>query len=245
MIHPFKAVKAWSERHRELCKTFVIEFIATVMGIVLTFGTTMWYERQQKAEAANALVERCLSNMESRLKNLDAIVENYDKKDRLYGMATNLSLDSLSNEDMYQLIDAFTWPNRLIVNHAYEESFKQSVNSHEILGSFANVIAIGFEDLRVAEENHEEVNNLKQELRREQIVEHQASWDQNNMREYVKTVLIDPEFVYMQQECQQHERFVRMLHDYLQLFIPEARRLWNKELAEEDFWKEVNEQWGK
>lgn len=242
-INPFKTIREWCQRHHQTFSSFMTDFIATVLGIVLTFGTTMWYEKQQKAEAADALVERCLSNMESRLSNLEKVVQYYDRKDRLYWMATHQSLDSLSNEDIYQLIDVFTWPNSLIVNHAYENSFSQSVNSHEILGSFANVIAIGFEDLRVAEENHEEINRLKKELRRNQIVEHHASWDQSNMRQFVTTVLVDPEFVYMQQEYSQHEQYIRVLYNYLQLFIPEAYRLWNKEITEEEFWKTTQDRW--
>ena len=71
-FHPIQSLREWSHQHPTQ-STFMTDFIATVLGIVLTFGTTMWYEKQQKAEAADALVERCLSNMESRLSNLEKV----------------------------------------------------------------------------------------------------------------------------------------------------------------------------
>ena len=40
-----------------------------------------------------------------------------------------------------------------------------------------------------------------------------------------------------------HERTVRHLHHFLQLFIPEARRLWNKEITEDFFWEETDARW--
>lgn len=169
-FHPIQSLRQWSRRHPTQ-SSFMTDFVATVLGIVLTFGTTMWYEKQQKAEAADALVERCLSNMETRLENLDSVVEKYDNLNHLYQLATTQPLDSLDNETLYKLIDAFTWSYNLITNHAYEKSFSQSVNSHEILGSFANVIGAGYEYLHVAEENHEEINRLKKELRRGQILD--------------------------------------------------------------------------
>lgn len=241
-LHPIQSLRQWSRRHPTQ-SSFMTDFVATVLGIVLTFGTTMWYEKQQKAEAADALVERCLSNMETRLKNLDTVVEKYDNLNHLYQLATTQPLDSLDNETLYKLIDAFTWSYNLIINHAYEKSFSQSVNSHEILGTFANVIGAGYEYLLVAEENHEEINRLKKELRRGQILERQSSWDQNTIRQYVSSVLTDPQFVYFQEEFIQHEQTIRHLHHFLQLFIPEARRLWNKKITEDEFWKETNDRW--
>lgn len=241
-LHPIQSLRQWSRRHPTQ-SSFMTDFVATVLGIVLTFGTTMWYEKQQKAEAADALVERCLSNMETRLKNLDTVVEKYDNLNHLYQLANTQPLDSLDNETLYKLIDAFTWSYNLIINHAYEKSFSQSVNSHEILGTFANVIGAGYEYLLVAEENHEEINRLKKELRRGQILERQSSWDQNTIRQYVSSVLTDPQFVYFQEEFIQHEQTIRHLHHFLQLFIPEARRLWNKKITEDEFWKETNDRW--
>lgn len=241
-IHPIDTIREWCHHHPTL-SSFMTNFIATVLGIVMTFGTTMWFEHRQKAEAADALVERCLSNMETRLLSLDSVIENYDNQKRLYQLATTQPLDSLDNETLYKLIDAFTWSYNLIINHAYEKSFSQSVNSHEILGSFANVIGAGYEYLLVAEENHEEINRLKKELRRGQILDRESSWDQNTIRQYVTSVLVDPQFVYFHEEFIQHEHNVRQLHHFLHFFIPEARRLWNKEITEEEFWKETGDRW--
>lgn len=242
-IHPFKSIREWCRRHHTSFCSFMSNFFATVLGIVLTFGTTMWYDKHQKAEEADALVERCLSNMETRLSNLDGVIEHYDKQNSLYEMATTLPLDSVDNETLYELIDAFTWSYSLIINHAYEKSFSQSVNSHEILGPFANVIGAGYEYLLVAEEDHQEINLLKKELRRGQILERKTSWNQNTIRQYVASVLADPQFIYFLSEYNQHEHAVRHLHHFLQLYIPEARRLWKKEINENEFWEKTQARW--
>lgn len=238
-------IHAWRERHHDSFSSFMTNFIATVLGIVLTFGTTMWYEHKQEAEAAEALVERCLSNMEMRLNNLDGVIRLYDRQNQLFAMATSMPLDSLSDAEVSELIDLFAWQYNLVIDHSYEKSFSTSATSHEILGSFANVIGAGFEYLHEAEENHQKVNELKRELRRSMIVDKQVRFDQHSMRQFVMATFTDPLFGYFQLEYMQQERSVRHYQRYLAYFIPEARRLWKGEISEEEFWTKTREEWDK
>ncbi len=238
-------IHAWSDRHHASLSTFMINFTATVLGIVLTFGTTMWYDHKQETEAAEALVERSLSNMEMRLNNLDGVVSIYDRQNHLFAKATSMPLDSLTDAEVSELIDLFTWQYSLVIDHSYEKSFSMSASSHEILGSFSNVIGAGFEYLHEAEENHQKVNELKRELRRSMIVDKQVEFDQNSMRQFVMATLSDPLFGYFQLEYMQQERSVRHYQRYLSYFIPEARRLWKGEISEEEFWTKTREQWDK
>lgn len=242
-LHLSNKIKTWKERHHDSLSSFTTGFTATVLGIVLTFGTTMWYERKQKAEAAEALVESCLSNMEVRLNNLNGVVKMYDRQNQLFSMATSMPLDSLTDAEVSELIDLFAWQYNLVVDHSYEKSFSMSTNSHEILGSFANVIGAGFEYLHEAEENHQKVNDLKKELRRSMIVEKQVKFDQNSMRQFVMATLADPLFGYFQLEYMQQERSVRRYQHYLEYFIPEARKLWKGEINEDEFWAKTRERW--
>ena len=242
-LHLSKRVRAWRDRHHDSLSSFISSFIATVLGIGLTFGTTMWYDHKQETEAAEALVERCLSNMEVRLDNLDGVVRMYDRQNLLFSMATNMPLDSLTDAEVSELIDLFAWQYNLVIDHSYEKSFSMSTSSHEILGSFANVIGAGFEYLHEAEENHQKVNDLKRELRRSMIVDKQVKFDQNSMRQFVMATLADPLFGYFQLEYMQQERSVRHYQHYLAVFIPEARRLWQGEISEEEFWTKTRERW--
>ena len=238
-------IHAWRERHHDSFSSFMTNFAATVLGIVLTFGTTMWYEHRQKTEAAEALVERCLSNMEMRLNNLDGVIRLYDRQNQLFAMATSMPLDSLSDAEVSELIDLFAWQYNLVIDHSYEKSFSTSATSHEILGSFANVIGAGFEYLHEAEENHQKVNELKRELRRSMIVDKQVRFDQHSMRQFVMATFTDPLFGYFQLEYMQQERSVRHYQRYLAYFIPEARRLWKGGISEDEFWTKTREQWDK
>ncbi len=180
----------------------------------------MWYDHKQETEAVEALVERCLSNMEVRLDNLNGVVSMYDRQNHLFSMATSMPLDSLTDAEVSELIDLFAWQYNLVIDHSYEKSFSMSTSSHEILGSFANVIGAGFEYLHEAEENHQKVNDLKRELRRLMIVDKQVKFDQNSMRQFVMATLADPLFGYFQLEFMQQERSVRHYQHYLADFFP-------------------------
>lgn len=244
-LHLTKEFRAWRERHHDSFSSFISSFTATVLGIGLTFGTTMWYDNKQKTEAAEALVERCLSNMEMRLDNLNGVVSLYDRQNHLLSMATSMPLDSLTDAEVSELIELFALQYNLIIDHAYEKSFSTSASSHEILGSFANVIGAGFEYLHDAEESHQKVNDLKGELRRSMIVDKQVSFDLNSMRQFVTATLADPLFGYFQYEYMQQDRSVRHYRHYLEYFIPEARRLWKGEISEDEFWTNTRNRWNK
>lgn len=242
-LHISNKIKTWKEHHHDSLSSFTTSFTATVLGIALTFGTTMWYERKQKAEAAEALVESCLSNMEVRLSNLKGVLMKYDRQNHLFSQATGMPLDSLTDAEVSELIDLFAWQYNLVIDHSYEKSFSLSTSSHEILGSFANVIGAGFEYLQEAEENHQKVNEQKRELRRAMIVDKQVSFDQNSMRQFVTATLDDPLFGYFQLEYMQQDRSLRHYCRYLERFIPDARRLWKGEICEDEFWTMAREYW--
>lgn len=242
-LHLSEKIRTWGERNHNSLSSFISSFTATVLGIGLTFGTTMWYDNKQKKEAAEALVERSLENMEMRLDNLNEVVRMYDRQNHLFSMATSMPLDSLTDAEVSELIDLFAWQYNLVIDHSYEKSFSMSANSHEILGPFANVIGAGFEDLQVAEESHQKVNDLKRELRRSMIVDKQVKFDQNSMRQFVTATLADPLFGYYQFEYMQHEQTVRRYNHYMEYFIPEARKLWKGEICEDEFWTKTRKRW--
>ncbi|MDO4802576.1 MAG: hypothetical protein Q4A15_10470 [Prevotellaceae bacterium] len=244
-LHLLKKFRAWIERHHDSLSSFVSSFTATVLGIGLTLGSTMWYDNKKKKEAAEALVERCLSNMEMRLGNLNGVVSLYDRQNHLLSMATSMPLDSLTDAEVSELIELFALQYNLVIDHSYEKSFSMSTSSHEILGSFANVIGAGFEYLHDAEEKHQKVNDLKGELRRSMIVDKQVSFDLNSMRQFVTATLSDPLFGYFQYEYVQQEHTVRQYQHYLEFFIPEAHRLWMGEISVEEFWTKTREHWNK
>lgn len=231
------------KRRQDWIDNFTTNFIATVLGILLTFGTSMWYESRQKKQAAKALVERCLTNMETRLNNLDGVVSFYDKHEELLAKVQSNPLDSISDEILGDLIYQYTIQYNLIINHAYEKAYSQSVTSHEILGQYAEIIGEGFEYLLYTEQQHEEVNKLQAELLKGQILSRNTAWDKGSMKEVVSTVLNDPFFAYFNEQFSHHSQTVRHLHSFLQLYIPEARRLWNGEITEDEFRKETEERW--
>jgi len=193
--------------------------------------------------AAEAMVERCLSDMEGRLGMIDELVEFYDRHDMLYGKVEAQSLDSLDDMMLGSLIFEFTTDYNLLVNHAYENSFSQSVPSHDNLGEFAAVIAVGFEYLRYAEEQHAELNKLQVELLKRQTLAGNTYWDKGSVKEVVACTLADPYFKFYQNQFNKHSASVRHMQHVMKAYIPEARRLWKEEITVEEFSKTTNDRW--
>lgn len=243
VVKIMKKVKAWMQRHHSTISSFLSNFTATVLGIVITFGTTSWYNQRQKSQAADLLAEQCLSNMEERLEDLDKVVEFYDQHVRWFSLLDEAVLDSLTDEELEESLYTITYQKYLVTNHAYEKSFAQSSASLESLGRFSQVIGVGFENLVYAEDNHAAINNLKHEMTQNQILSNNTFYVKNNILEVVKTMISDPNYQLFCTEYMQHEQSVRRMHGYLKFFIPAARSLWNKEMTDDEFWAEAKNKW--
>lgn len=230
-------------RHRGGINAFNVNFLATVLGIVLTFGTSMWYERQQKKEAADALVERCLKDMEGRLCVIDRIVDSYNRHDSLYKVLQNNPLDSLSDDVLGSIIYEFTTQYNMLVSHAYEKSFSQSVTSHDNLGNYAEVIGGGYEYLLYAEQQHEKINQLHAEIFRRHIMAENTYWAKGSMKAVVDEAVQDPFFVFYREEFFRYSMSVRHMQYVLSYYIPQARRLWQKEITFDEFRETTQARW--
>lgn len=230
-------------KHHESISSFNVNFLATVLGIVLTFGTSMWYERQQKKEASNALVERCLKDMEGRLRVIDRIVESYNRHDSLYRVMQSHPLDSLDDDVLGSIIYEYTTQYNMIISHAYEKSFSQSVTSHDNLGIYAEVIGDGYEYLLYAEQHHDKINMLHAEIFRRHIMAENTYWVKGSMRAVVDEAIHDPYFVLYREEYFRNSRAVRHMQYVLSFYIPQARRLWQKEITLDEFIQTTEARW--
>ena len=234
----------WMHRHHNSISSFMSNFIATVLGIVLTLGTTVLYDYHQKKEAAKVLVEQCLANMEERLADLDKVIEYYDLNDSIIQVMNTTPLDSLNDDDLnYFLVIASEEQNVLIVNQTYEKLFAQSSNSLETLGRFSQVIGEGFEILKYTEEKHAIINKLKNDLLREMILSRNTYYDKGSLIDVVKTLVSDPHYFIFCSEYAKHVNSVRYMHGQLKNYIPAARRLWQNEITEEEFWAGARGGW--
>lgn len=235
-----KKLMKWMRRHPNT-SSFFSNFLATVLGIVLTLGTTVWYDRHERAEAAEVLVEKCLSNMEERMTDLDHVVDFYDEHVEWFRLLDENSLDSLTDDQLISIINIISYQRHLITNYAFEKAFSQSSSINESLGRFSEVIGVGFEFLQYAEGNHSEINRLKQEFMQEQILSKNTFEYKDSVKDIVETLVNDPRFSLFRSLYLQHEQAVRYMHGYMHRYLSEAHRLWNKEITDDEFWAEVKE----
>lgn len=200
----------------------------------------MWYDRHEKAEASEALVEHCLPNMEERLADLDHVMEFYYLHDSVFQVMNTTPLDSLDEDELNDILNIITIQSDLVVNLACEKLFSQSSSTLETLGGFSQIIGEGFELLRYAEENHAALNTQKSQLEHEMILSNNAYYAKGSMLDVMKTLVSDPRYFIFCDEYSEHVHAVRFSNKKLKKFLPTARRLWNKEITEEEFWAEVN-----
>ena len=77
-------MKGYMKKYKDWIGGFLSNLLATVLGIVLTFGTTWWIERSRQVDAAEETVERCLANMERRGESLEGLVKMMISQDSIF-----------------------------------------------------------------------------------------------------------------------------------------------------------------
>lgn len=239
-------LKQYMHRHHGRLGDFFCNFLATVLGILLTVGTTLWMDREQKKEAAESFVDRCMVNLDLRCSAINECMDKLQREDSLTRVILSVPVDSLSKLDLallkefYELLHT-RWSQ--MSNHSVQTSFEQNVNCQDILGSFAEIVGHCFETIDYAEQLNREVNELKRDLERYESLE-ANKYDKTTSWRLVASMKNDPYFNYIANEISNRTNSLRRLIPYISNYIMESNRLWHHEITEEQFQTEVDKLWG-
>lgn len=125
----------------------VTSIVGTVVGIVLTFGTTFYIEKKDKEEMARKTVVITLHNLDAKINNLESSLEWMMHADSLFQAIARRIPDHLKEVDEDTLLaayDAFTYRDVSVSENIAESIFSNSievweyVDDEHIIGRISN-----------------------------------------------------------------------------------------------------------
>lgn len=132
-------------------KNMVISIVGTVVGIVLTFGTTFYIEKKDKEKMVRKTVVITLHNLDAKINNLNSSLEWMKHADSLFQAVARRIPDHLSEvaeDTLLAAYDAFTYRNVSVSESIAENVFSNSIEIWEYVDDehiiVASVTAIHF-----------------------------------------------------------------------------------------------------
>lgn len=128
-------------------KNMVISIVGTVVGIVLTFGTTFYIEKKDKEKMVRKTVVITLHNLDAKINNLNSSLEWMKHADSLFQAVARRIPDHLSEvaeDTLLAAYDAFTYRNVSVSESIAENVFSNSieiweyVDDEHIIGRISN-----------------------------------------------------------------------------------------------------------
>lgn len=140
--------------------------VGTIIGIVLTFGTTFYFDNRNKADMARKTVMITLHNLDAAIDNMDALLKELQQDDSLYARVSSLmpdQLGQLGNDSLEMFINKFgslkLHMTDQITNSIFSNSFEvwQYLDDEKVIGRIGNCYTL----LQVCHEEYEKIENLR------------------------------------------------------------------------------------
>lgn len=208
-------------KHKDWLSTFFQNLLATVLGIVLTFGTTRFVEEQQDRELANNLGENYLGNIELRAKLMANDLDARLQRDSLLQEVSSqwaAGRRGLSPDTIEMFKSAITTFNWHFVDHSQERIFMTSQKASDVLGNHAAAFGSVFETLDGLEGVFDLLDKLSSETLRDIYTDplyHQCKGKDKEMEEYLANHVGVKYFVLM------HHGYTNYMCDWLKIFQEE------------------------
>lgn len=110
--------------------------VGTVVGIVLTFGTTFYVEKKNKAEMAHQTVVITLHNLDAKIKNLKESTAWMNHIDTLFQAVlehTPTDLDKMNPDTLLAAYDGFIYLDIRLSENVAESIFSNSIEVWEYM----------------------------------------------------------------------------------------------------------------
>ena len=136
--------------------------IGTLVGIVLTFGTTFYIEKKNKADMAHKTVVITLHNLDAKIRNLKASMAWMNHVDTLFHTVNKVDLDDVSPDTLLAAYDAFIYLDIRLSENIAESIFSNSIEVWEymdderIIGRISNCYAFSNYCAKVQEDLQQE-----------------------------------------------------------------------------------------
>jgi len=120
----------------EWWKNTMTSLVGTVVGIVLTFGTTFYVEKKNKAEMAHQTVVITLHNLDAKIKNLKESTAWMNHIDTLFQAVlehTPTDLDKMNPDTLLAAYDGFIYLDIRLSENVAESIFSNSIEVWEYM----------------------------------------------------------------------------------------------------------------
>lgn len=237
MVH---TIREFFSKHKDWLSTFSQNLLATVLGIVLTFGTTRFVEIQQDRKLANKLGENYLGNIELRAELMANDLEAHLQRDSLLQEVSGqwaAGRRGFSPDTIEMFKRAITSYNWHFVDHSQEQIFMTSQKVSDVLGDHAVAFGSVFETLDGLEGILDFLDKLSTETLRDIYTDplyHQCKGKDKEMEEYLANHAGVKYFVLM------HHGYTNFMRDGLKLLqeiMVKLREEWDNGIVDSTSYK--------
>ncbi|MBO5053168.1 MAG: hypothetical protein J6C44_02895 [Muribaculaceae bacterium] len=149
-------------------KDVTIATTGTIIGIIVTFGTTVWLEDKTRKEMADKTVIMAIHNLDSSIKNLSNLLEEMERNDVLFNRAMSLFPDKLGTmgEDSLQMIvNQFASTRAYTTDKSTRQIFSSSFEVWQNIEDVKVISRIGncYSMLDLCFKEYDKIENLRME----------------------------------------------------------------------------------
>lgn len=132
-------------------KDATVATTGTILGIILTFGTTGYLEDRQQKLMADKTVKLAIHNLDASISNMEKLVEEMKQNDSIYHRAVALMPDSLkmmSIDSLQMVVSSFGSRRYYITDNSTKEIFSssfevwQNLDDLKVIGRIGNCYSI-------------------------------------------------------------------------------------------------------
>ena len=177
-----------------------IATIGTILGIILTFGTTGYLEDRQQKLMADKTVKLAIHNLDASISNMEKLVNEMKQNDSIYHRTVALMPDSLSMmcvDSLQMVIGSFGSRRYYITDNSTKEIFSssfevwQNLDDTKVIGRIGNCYSI----LNTCSKEYDKISDLINQAHFEFIKERLPE-DYPSTEEAVKTFLSRHDVMY-------------------------------------------------
>ena len=123
----------------------------TIVGIILTFGTTGYLEDRQQKQMADKTVSLAIHNLDASISNMEKLVYEMKQNDSLYRRAASLmpdSLEMMNTDSLQMIVSSFGSRRYYITDNSTKEIFSssfevwQNLDDTKVIGRIGNCYSI-------------------------------------------------------------------------------------------------------
>lgn len=149
-------------------KDVTIATTGTIIGIIVTFGTSAWLEYRTQKAMANKTVLMTLHNIDSSIKNMDKLIAEMQTNDTLFNRALSLmpdKLEEMGNDSLLLIVNRFSAKRAYATDKSTRQIFSSSFEVWQNVEDVKVISRIGncYSMLDLCYNEYDKVAELKSE----------------------------------------------------------------------------------